>query len=112
MVCRLDSVLGNRSYDQTVTRDKAARPVQLLRVADCPHADQVRQKVRAAAAACNVVVELEEVVGDYASPSTLVDGRDVTGRSLPQGASCRLDLPTVEQIRAALQADQPGASAS
>jgi len=78
------------------------RTVQLRRVADCPHAEQVRELVRRVAADGGVLIELEELVGEYPSPTVLVDGRDVTGRPLAVGAACRLDLPTERQLRAAL----------
>lgn len=88
------------------------RTVQLRRVAGCPHADEVRELVRTAAAACGVAVELDELVGDFPSPTVLVDGRDVTGTSPTEGASCRLDLPTEHQIRAALRRRQPDGTVS
>lgn len=90
----------------------AGHTVELKRVAHCPHANQVRELVCRAAAACGMVVELDEFVGDYPSPTILVDGRDVTGRWPGEGASCRLDLPTEEQIRAALLRRQPEATVS
>jgi hypothetical protein len=42
-----------------------------------------------------------EVVGDFPSPSVLVDGVDV----MPGGGavSCRLDVPAADDIRAALR---------
>ena len=48
---------------------------------------------------------LEELVGDYNSPTLLVNGFDVTGHPrTPDGVmSCRLDLPNKEQILAALR---------
>lgn len=51
----------------------------------------------------NTVVE--EVVGNYNSPTLLVNGFDVTGRpAAPEGQmSCRLDLPNEEQVLAALR---------
>jgi hypothetical protein len=50
-------------------------------------------------------ISLATVVGDYSSPTILIDGFDVTGRSpeLRNLASCRLDLPTEEQILIALR---------
>lgn len=50
-------------------------------------------------------VAVEEIIGNYNSPSLLVDGFDVTGRpAAPEGQmSCRLDLPNEEQILAALR---------
>lgn len=99
----LDSVPGYRLYDQPVRPDDAVRTVQLQRLVHCLHSDQVRGLVLRTAAACEVVVDLDELVGDYPSPTVLVDGRDVTGRSPGGGPFCRLDLPTEGEIRAALQ---------
>ena len=50
-------------------------------------------------------VAVEEIIGNYNSPTLLVDGFDVTGRpAAPEGQmSCRLDLPIEEQIFAALR---------
>ncbi|MFE9695090.1 alkylmercury lyase family protein [Micromonospora sp. NPDC005806] len=42
-------------------------------------------------------------MGDYPSPSILVNGEDVMGGSSDGPAACRLDLPTIERIRAALR---------
>ncbi|SCL31994.1 Alkylmercury lyase [Micromonospora rhizosphaerae] len=42
-------------------------------------------------------------MGDYPSPSILVNGVDVMGGSGDGSAACRLDLPTEERIRAALR---------
>lgn len=82
--------------------------VQIRRVWNCPHTEQIRELVRQAAVAAGVVVDLEEVVGDYPSPTVVVHGRDVTGEPLGEGAWCRLDLPTGDQIRAALESPGPG----
>jgi hypothetical protein len=48
---------------------------------------------------------VEELVGDYTSPTLLVNGFDVTGHPRPPGGqtACRADLPTEEQILAALR---------
>ncbi len=50
-------------------------------------------------------VAIEEIIGNYNSPTLLVDGFDVTGcPTAPEGQmSCRLDLPNEEQILAALR---------
>jgi hypothetical protein len=43
------------------------------------------------------------LVGDYPSPTLLIDSIDVaSGMPLRDGASCRLDLPTRNQILDAL----------
>ena len=77
--------------------------VQLRSLPGCPNTDQVRELVRRAAAEAGVAVELEELVGDYPSPTVVVGGRDVTGKPLAEGASCRLDLPTAGQLETALR---------
>lgn len=76
--------------------------VELRRVADCPLAGQVRCALARAVRATRVRVVLEEVVGAFASPTLVVEGRDVTGASPMIGPACRLDLPTEAQIRHAL----------
>lgn len=45
---------------------------------------------------------IEELKGSYPSPTLLIDGPDATGKGLLQQPSSRLDLPTDEQIMAAL----------
>ena len=81
-----------------------ARPlVELLSVAHCPNADSVRRRLHHALADAGTLDDIVELVGDYPSPTVLVDGLDVvTGRQLTPGACCRLDLPTTDQIREAL----------
>jgi hypothetical protein len=45
-----------------------------------------------------------ERVGDFPSPTVLVDGTDVMGQPPRSGASCRLDVPTEDRVLAALRA--------
>lgn len=85
--------------------------MQIRRVPDCPNVEEVRELVHRAAAAAGARVELDELVGEYPSPSVLVDGLDVTGAALGEGAICRLDLPTEGQIVAALRRREPDATA-
>ena len=77
--------------------------VQILQVPDCPLVGRVRETVRQALASTGVPVVIEELTGDYPSPTVLVDGVDVTGRPAGNGSACRLDLPTELQIVTALQ---------
>jgi hypothetical protein len=44
-----------------------------------------------------------ERIGDYPSPSVLIDGRDVTGADPNSPAACVLRPPTADQIRTALR---------
>jgi hypothetical protein len=47
--------------------------------------------------------DVEELEGDYSSPTVLVNGVDVTGRPIGLEPLCRLDLPTEKQLREALR---------
>jgi len=76
--------------------------IELLSVADCPNVDRVRELLRTCLGSRRMRVDVVERVGDFPSPTVLVDGVDVTGTPVETGARCRLDLPTEEQILAAL----------
>ena len=77
--------------------------VQILHVPDCPLLPSARRAVDRAVASIGVDVCIDEVEGAFPSPSVMVDGEDVTGASVSGGARCRLDLPTEQQVRGALQ---------
>ncbi|AFM17872.1 hypothetical protein Mycch_3122 [Mycolicibacterium chubuense NBB4] len=73
--------------------------IDLLRHPGCAHAEQVRRLVDEclSAAGCDALVV--DTVGDYPSPTVLVDGKDVvTGGEAQRGRACRLDLPTRERL--------------
>ncbi|MGH3419576.1 MAG: hypothetical protein ACRDOD_08310 [Streptosporangiaceae bacterium] len=76
--------------------------IQILRVPDCPRVARVRQLLDRGLARTGLTADVRELEGDYPSPTVLVGGADVTGRSPDMVASCRIDLPTEEQIAAAL----------
>jgi hypothetical protein len=87
-----------------MTLDERTVRVQVLQVAGCPNADRALDTVAQALGRLGIDATVERVVGEYASPTVLVDGHDVTGR--PAGrreASCRLDLPTEAQVLAAVR---------
>jgi hypothetical protein len=78
--------------------------VRLLSVPGCPHVEQARVALRRALADARITAPVEELVGDYPSPTILIDGRDVvTGAPPGSCACCRLDLPTAAQIAAVLR---------
>lgn len=84
--------------------------IQILQIPGCPNAARARETVTRALMEGGIEAVLEEVVGEYPSPTVLVGGRDVTGQSTRPGNVCRLDLPTEEQVLAALRrAGQAGA---
>ena len=85
-----------------------ARRVTVLSTPGCPNLARVQADLAAALAELGLVVQVEEKVGDYASPTVLVDDRDVvTGEYVGAGgmavAGCRLERPSLAQLRAALR---------
>jgi hypothetical protein len=92
-----------------MTTDDASRAqvsvrVELLHVTNCPNVDSVREVARRSLSESGIRGGVEELEGDYPSPTLLVDGLDVvTGRPPAAPAACRLDLPTTEQILTALR---------
>ena len=70
----------------------------------CPHAEPTRILLRECLTETGLNTTVIDRVGAYPSPTVLVNGRDVMGEGgLPAGiASCRLDLPTRQRVRAAL----------
>lgn len=76
--------------------------VQVLHVAECPLLGQARALVETALTRSGVHATVEEVKGSYLSPSVLINGKDVTGRGPSETAACLLDLPTEDQVLAAL----------
>ena len=76
---------------------------ELRAVPDCPNLDSTRNRLRACLAEAGLPVTVVERIGEYPSPSVLVDGRDVTGADPDGAAACVLQPPSAEQIRAALR---------
>lgn len=76
--------------------------VQLLHVPDCPLAGELRIALQHSLARSGLRVVSEELEGPCPSPTLLVNGVDVTGRAAGTEPSCRLDLPSENQILAAL----------
>ena len=76
--------------------------IELLHTPDCPNAATARSLLRSCLSELALDQTIDERVGDFASPTILVDGVDVMGRPLAVGAMCRLDLPDRERILAAL----------
>jgi hypothetical protein len=81
--------------------------VELRSVPGCPNLAVTREVLTACLAELSdevgQSVSVVERVGEYPSPSVLVDGRDVTGADTRAPAACVLRPPTAEQIRAALR---------
>ena len=90
--------------------------IELIYFQGCPHADQARANIKEALASAKLHTPVAEWDRDdaaapeyarrYASPTVLVDGRDVTGAAPDTAAaSCSASgAPSVERIREALSA--------
>jgi hypothetical protein len=80
--------------------------VELLVTPGCPHASAARTVVTDCLNRLGLSVPVRERVGDYPSPTVLVDGVDVmTGTpGVAPVPACRLDLPTAPRVLAALRA--------
>ena len=80
--------------------------VELLHYEGCPLAPAALQQVRQCLSALGAPDPVLVRVGDYPSPTVLVDGIDVMGAAaeLSTARVCRLDVPTRERVLAALRA--------
>jgi hypothetical protein len=99
----------------TTVRPAAARDdwrmiVELRSVPDCPNLGATRSTLVACLAEAGVTVPVIERVGDYRSPSVLINGIDVTGADPSGPPACVLQPPTAAQIRAALNSASPAAT--
>ncbi|WP_211260485.1 alkylmercury lyase [Amycolatopsis jejuensis] len=87
----------------TAGPEVAGLRVELLTVPDCPNAAPARLLLRDCLAEAGLDAQVIERIGDYPSPTILVDGVDVmTPESRAEGARCRLDVPTRARVLAAL----------
>ena len=79
--------------------------VELLLSPDCAYAAVARATVRRCLHIAGLDLSITERVGDFPSPTVLVDGVDVmTGASgTPAMQACRLDRPTEIRILTALR---------
>ena len=80
--------------------------LELLLSPGCPHADAARGVMVEALDRLGLAIPIHERVGEFPSPTILVDGVDVmTGRTgAPRARACRLDLPTTARLIAAVAA--------
>jgi hypothetical protein len=84
--------------------ETAVRHVQVLEVEGCPLVDRLIALIDDCRAEAGRPVEVERLVGEYPSPTLVADGLDVaTGAPAPDKAYCRMDLPTRDQVVAALR---------
>lgn len=77
--------------------------IELWYVPDCPLIDRVRANLYECLEHRGLDITVHEREGDYPSPTLIIDGVDVATGTAPDSAvCCRLDLPTHDQIHAAL----------
>ncbi|MFZ0179675.1 MAG: alkylmercury lyase [Candidatus Dormiibacterota bacterium] len=79
-----------------------ATVIELLHTPGCPHVEETRSLLRSCLAELAIDTPIQEREGDYPSPTILVNGVDVMGRTAVHGAMCRLDLPTRGPVIGAL----------
>lgn len=81
--------------------------IELLSVPGCPNVGPVRKLLADCLDRSGLSLTVTERVGDFPSPTLLIDGVDVMGAQREgTHTSCRLDLPTEERILAALRSGQ------
>ena len=77
--------------------------IRILQVEDCPLVHVLIDDLKSCLIAADVDEPVEVVVGDYPSPTLLIDGIDVaTGQPISGRPRCRMDLPSRSQIQAAV----------
>lgn len=79
--------------------------VELLLAPHCPNAAAARAVLAACLHRLGLDLPVRERVGDYPSPTILVDGVDImtARRDAPPWPACRLDVPNAGRIMRALR---------
>ena len=82
-----------------------AMRVELLLSPDCPNAPGARRVLADCLHELGLSVDVGEQVGDFPSPTVLVDGVDVMtdAHGVGRAQACRLDVPTATRVLAALR---------
>jgi hypothetical protein len=81
--------------------------IELLHIRDCPHVEQTKQLVADCLDEIGLgAIQIDDLEGEFPSPSIIIDGRDVMGDPTVIAACCRLDLPTREGLLAALRREE------
>lgn len=77
---------------------------RILQVPECPLVDELQALVEECLSALGDIGVVEIEVGDYPSPTLVIDGVDVaTGHPIEDRVCCRLDLPSRAQVLSALK---------
>lgn len=78
--------------------------ITILHIPDCPSLGGVRDEVRSAIEHVGATAAVEEIEGSCPSPSVLVDGVEIDGYPLGTDPACRIDIPTLDEVAAAIRA--------
>ena len=76
--------------------------ISILHVPDCPLIGPVRETLEAALESVGATAVIEEIEGEYPSPTLLIDGVEVAGYPLGSDPACRIHLPTMQEIATAV----------
>lgn len=83
--------------------------IELLSSPGCPNVAVARETITDCLATLGLDVLIIDRVGQYPSPTVLIDGVDPMrpGAGAPIGDACRLDLPTPQRVLDALRTNMP-----
>jgi hypothetical protein len=103
---RVVSTVGWTRANAVVDRGSGMR-VELLHHAGCRWAPAARQLVQECLIALGLPDRVLVRVGDYPSPTVLVNGSDVMrpAAKLAEARACRIDVPTRERVLTVLRAN-------
>ena len=76
--------------------------ISILHVPDCPLIGPVRETLEVALESVGATAVIEEIEGEYPSPTLLIDGVEVAGYPLGSDPACRIHLPTMQEIATAV----------
>ncbi len=82
--------------------------IRIVHFPGCPLVDRLRSDVEVVLAGLGLSAAIEEAEGSLPSPTLLINGIDVTGQPPGMSPACRLQLPTTQQIVAAIHVAHPG----
>jgi hypothetical protein len=76
--------------------------IEVLTVPDCPNAPATIEMLRRCLDQLGLDIPIHQHIGNYPSPTVLIDGVDIMGSPATTTAACRLDLPTEQRILSTL----------
>ncbi|MGE0397053.1 MAG: alkylmercury lyase [Kofleriaceae bacterium] len=77
--------------------------IELHYFVGCPQITKTRSLLKYCLAELGLEVPILELVGNYPSPTIIIDGEDIMGEPVLRGRSVRLDVPTHAELIASLR---------